>query len=76
MAGSISLFTDVPVAFDSTDHTHLGVSFMLPSPRGQGSAERSLICTSVQLVGNVIKIKEPRLPFCEVRKPPCTCLLK
>lgn len=29
MAGSISLFTDVPVAFDSTDHTHIGVSFML-----------------------------------------------
>lgn len=59
---SIFLLTDVPVAFDSTDHTHRCV-FHASEPCGQGSAKASLICTSEQLVGRVIKIKEPRFPF-------------
>lgn len=33
---SIFLPTDVLVAFDSTDHTHIGVSFMLLSLTDQG----------------------------------------
>ena len=36
VAVSIFLLTDVPVAFDSTDHTHIGVSFMLRSLVGRG----------------------------------------
>ena len=71
VAVSIFLLTDVPVAFDSSDHTHVGVCvpFMLPRLVGGGSAKSSLICTSVQPAGNVVKIKEFRLPLCELRKP-------
>lgn len=67
---SIFLLPDVPVAFDSTDHTHVGVCiFHASEPHGWGPAKPSLICTSVQPVGNAIKIKELRLPLCELMKP-------
>lgn len=59
---SIFLHTDIPVVFDSIDHTHTGVSFMLLSLWQRGS-KSSLICTSVPLKGKEIEMKELRFPF-------------
>lgn len=67
MTLSIFLLTDVPVAFDNSDHTHGGVPFMFCSPVGRVC--RTIINMHLSVTGGGVgewgwmEIKEPRLPF-------------
>lgn len=73
---SIFLHTDVPVVFDSTDHTHTQVCLSCSWACGKGAAKPSLICTSVPLKGKEIEMKELRFPFMCLQETHCSPGLK